>query len=50
MMLGLSLIVGSLLKILALKCLILSVVICSTLWKLKRMKRTQHMYYTKSTL
>jgi len=42
MMLDLNLILESLQKMVALKCLILSVEICSALWKVKRMKRTQH--------
>jgi len=50
MMLGENYILESLLKMLVLKCLILSVEICSILWKLKRMKRTQHLYFTKSTI
>jgi len=45
MMLDLSLIVKSLQKMLALKCLILSVVIVSALWKVKRIKRTQQMIF-----
>ena len=49
-MLDLNLILESLPKILASKCLILSVMICSVLGKLKRIKRTQYMYSTKSTI
>jgi len=50
MMSYLSLIDESLQKMSALKSLILSAVISSALWKVKRMKRTQHMYSTKSTI
>jgi len=42
---NLSLILVSLLKMLVTKCLILSVKVCKTIWKLKRIKRTQHVFY-----
>jgi len=46
----LHLILESLPKKLALKCLILRVEICSVHWTFKRIKRTQHMQSSKSTL
>jgi len=50
MMLDLNLIFESLPKMLASKCRILRVEICNLLWKVKRMKRPQHMYSFKSTI